>query len=281
MTLTPAQMAFLQRLVAEHPVARNAGDTAKYFCEHYAIGVQVGNRVEYQSRHFDTARGVLDTHDLPHKALARGTSRAQAALYGGMSEKAQSSAPHSNSVAIKALGTCTLDGHLLYSPTGGYTVLTAADARRVTCERLMPVENLETFRRLESYAWLDRRGFNLLAIYRGDTTLPNRDAAEVIDSRTEPVWGFFDFDPAGLLMANSLPPHRLERLVLPSSDWLEHAADTARGRQLFDSQLAQCERVLDHAKHPGISDAWRLMRRLRSAVTQERMLHAEPSTGST
>ena len=47
--------------------------------------------------------------------------------------------------------------------------------------------------------------------------------------------------------------------------------DMGRGRQLYDRQAGSYENVLDAANHPQIIAAWRLMKRLRSAVTQERM----------
>jgi hypothetical protein len=139
----------------------------------------------------------------------------------------------------------------------------------------MVVENLETFRTLESYIWIDRHELNVLAIYRGDLELPNKDAAEVIKCREEPIWGFFDFDPAGLVMANSLPADRLERVVLPSHAWLQQAANTQRGRQLFDIQVAAFGQVLDAAVHAEVKELWGLMKRLQSAVTQERMFYAD------
>ena len=124
------------------------------------------------------------------------------------------------------------------------------------CQRLLVVENLETFRALEAYAWIDRRGLDVLAIYRGDMELPNKDAAEVIRGRPEPIWGFFDFDPAGLVMANSVPTVRLERVILPPQAWLRRASNTPRGRQLFDSQFAAFGRSRDHATHPKVIALW-------------------------
>ena len=122
---------------------------------------------------------------------------------------------------------------------------------------------------------IDRRGLDVLAIYRGDMELPNKDAAEVIRGRPEPIWGFFDFDPAGLVMANSVPTVRLERIILPSQAWLRRASNTPRGRQLFDSQFAAFGRSLDHAAHPEVIALWHVMKSLRSGVTQERMLSAD------
>ena len=145
----------------------------------------------------------------------------------------------------------------------------------MTCQRLLAVENLETFRALEAYAWIDRRGLDVLAMYRGDMDMPNKDAAEVIRNRPEPIWGFFDFDPAGLVMANSVPPVRLECVILPSQAWLRKASNSSRGRQLFDSPFAAFGRSLDHAEHPEVIALWHVMKSLRSAMTQERMLSAD------
>lgn len=274
MAFTAIQISFLQRLVDERPPSRQTGETAVFFFEHFSLGRVAGSKVEYSDAHFAAAERLLVANKLPVRALGTGTTRAQAAEYGGMSEKDFSVAPNANSVAVKGLGNCYFDGHGLHTPQGAYLVLTVEQAMRVTCKRIMVVENLETFRSLQDYTWIDRRGFAVLAIYRGDKDVPNKDAAELIRSRAEPIWGFFDFDPAGLAMANALPGDRFEQLLLPDYGWLEKSADTARGRQLFDQQLSSYGSVLNRATHQQIVAAWTLMNRLRSAVTQERMKKA-------
>lgn len=274
MAFTAVQISFLQRLVDERVHSRQAKATARYFSENFSFGRVVGSRVEYTEAHFTAIERLLVANQLPVKALSSGATRAEAAEYGGMSEKAFSVAPHANSVAVKSIGGCSLDSYSLHTPQSAYMVLTVEQAMRVTCERIMVVENLETFRALQEYFWIDRKGLAVLAIYRGEKDLPNRNAAEVVRSRPEQIWGFFDFDPAGLAMGNSLPTDRLERLLLPNWEWLERAADTPHGRSLFDRQLNGYGSVLDSATHPEVVTAWSLMKRLRSAVTQEKMLNA-------
>lgn len=271
MAFTRVQLAFLQRLVSDCPPDRQASATASYFSEHFSLGRVIGRRVEYTEAHFEAARRLLEANQVPVQPLGAGATRAEAAAYGGMSEKAFSMAPHADSVALKALGNCVFESHPLYTPGASYQVLTVEQAAQVSCERIMVVENFETFRRLQNYAWIDSQGLAVLAIYRGEKDLPIKDAAALVATRSEPLWGFFDFDPAGLVMANALPHERFERLLLPDSNWLETAADSPRGRQLFDSQAGAYENVLDAARHPQVLTAWRLMKRLCSAVTQERM----------
>jgi hypothetical protein len=271
MSFSTTQMLFLQRLVEERPVSRRAGEAARYFCEHFSLGTAVGGRVEYLELHIQAAEALLRAHDLPVRPMPAGSSRTEAAAYGGMSEKTLAAAPHSGSIAVRCIGDCRLDGEALRTPPGCYLVVTPDVGARVVCQRLLLVENLETFRKLQNYRWIDYRRLSVLAVYRGDLDVPLKDAWSLVRQRDEPVWGFFDFDPAGLVMANALPPNRLERLVLPAQDWLREAAKTERGRQLYAKQAPGCIATLNDASHPDVRDGWQLMSGLRSAVTQERM----------
>ena len=118
------------------------------------------------------------------------------------------------------------------------------------------------------------QGLAVMAVFRGDPRLGVGDALDVIRRRPEPIWAFVDCDPAGLVIANALPHGRLERIVLPELPWLQRAADTARGRQLFADQFDMCFRTLDQSPHELIRIWWEEMRSWRSAVTQERMSQA-------
>ena len=273
MAFTNIEVSFLQRLVAERPLKRASGAAATFFCDNHGLGVCIGRRIEYLEKHYDAAERLLVLHDLPVSPLGSYATRADVAQFGGLSEKSYSTAPHSNSVSVKVVGRCYLDDHLLYTPVGANLVLTKEQALRVTCQRSILVENLESFRFLEEYAWIDRPDFNVLVIYRGDKLAPLGDAASVVANRSEPIWSFTDFDPAGLAMANAMPHDRLQEILLPSERWLTDAAHTARGRELFDVQEAQYSATLDVSSIPEVQRAWALMKRIRHGVTQERMRH--------
>lgn len=128
--------------------------------------------------------------------------------------------------------------------------------------------------RIETYRWIDYQGLSVLAIYRGDVHLSPSAPRECILARTEPLWAFVDFDPAGLVIANALPPDRLQRLVLPDPAWLAEAATTSAGRSLYGAQEAKSRGALAKSFNPEIKRSWLDFQRLKGAVTQERMRSA-------
>lgn len=232
----------------------------------------------YRSEHHRMALSLLQAHDLPVNPSSAGALRADLAKFGGLSEKSLSAAPHSGTIAIKCLGCCLLGTTPLVTPPGSYFVVTPEIGRHITCDRLMLIENLETFRHLEQYTWIDFVNKNVMVIYRGDTALSTGDVSLLLQTRSEPIWAFVDFDPAGLVIANSLPSDTLERLILPSWSSLRFLADTPRGRQLFDDQYSYAQGALNRTVHPLLKSAWEVMLELRSGVTQERMMHAVPKS---
>jgi hypothetical protein len=275
MTFTATQILFLQRLISERPAERHAGKAALFFSEHFSLGRISGGNVRYDESHFRDAESILKAHDLPIEPLGSQANRSTAAQYGGLSEKKFSEAPHARSVAVKFIGTCTLNGLPISTPEGSYMVVYPDIAKQITCQRIWLVENLEPFRTLEQYAWL---GMNdqtaTMVVFRGDPSLSTGSSMNVIRDRAEPVWAFVDFDPAGLSIANTLPHERLQRIMLPALQWLKGASATHRGKQLFSDQVNQYASTLNGSTHPGIKHWWREMLMLQSAVTQERMIGA-------
>ncbi|SFM91633.1 hypothetical protein [Variovorax sp. OV329] len=271
MTFSTPEILYLQRLVHAGPGRRRAGDAARLFCEHFSLGTLIGSWIEYRADHIESARQLLRANDLPITPMSSDASRADVAAFGGLSEKALSTAPHANSVAIRCIGHCSLDGAPLHTPQGTYLVVKGDVAARIACQRLMLVENLETFRELELYRWIDYEGLSVLVIYRGDGHLTPSAPRGCILGRQEPIWVFVDFDPAGLVIANGLPSDRVQRLVLPDMAWLAEAATTSVGRALYAAQESKARGTLGKASNPEIARAWREVQRLEGAVTQERM----------
>jgi hypothetical protein len=269
MSLTSTERKFLQGIVAARPPARSS-DVAKSMSEHFGVGQMVRSMVLYSEVDYAKAAQLLQTNKVPVQALAPDASRGDAALHGGQSEKSGTRGPHSDSVALKVLGECDLHGHRVWAPGGGYLVCTVADAARIAgVDRLLLVENLETFREIERYTWIGAAGHNVLVMYRGDRALSVADSMQLLQARGEPVWAFFDFDPAGLGTASGIP--RLERLVLPPPAWLAEHLDGDRQRELYARSAPQWSGVLEAATSLQISAAWSLMRQRRAGMAQEAM----------
>jgi hypothetical protein len=215
---------------------------------------------------------------VPVQALAPDASRADAALHGGQSEKSGTRGPHSDSVALRVIGECDLDGQRVWTPARGYVVFTIQDAARVRgVDVLLLVENLETFREIERYRWIGFEGRRSLVVFRGDRSFSAGDSMALLLARTEPVWAFADFDPAGLGIASNVP--RLERLVLPSADWVAARLDGDRQRELYDRSAGHWSAVLDRCQMPQITSAWAMMRARRAGLAQEAMRGA-PAPGA-
>lgn len=134
---------------------------------------------------------------------------------------------------------------------------------------MLVVENLESFRFLERNRWIDYQGKSVLAIFRGDNGFRADAALKAIESRADPVWAYFDFDPAGLGMASGLP--RLERLLLPPEPVLSASARRANQVHLFSDQIAQWAPTLDADNREIFKAPWRHMQLMCMGLAQEHM----------
>lgn len=278
MSVSPTEISFLQRLIDERAITRSAGRAALMFAHHHGIGIQVGRAIEYNAHDYCNARLFLQTHNIPLHALAPDSPRAQT-MHSGQSEKIGTRAPHADSVMVKPLsGRCLLDGHLLWARRGGYYVMTTEDARRIESTALLAVENLETFRYIEDYTWIDCHGENVLAIYRGDNRYGINDFLNVITDHPH-LWWFGDFDPAGLHMAIDLGKKaNLCRVIHPDLHWLEmHARGDSRGESLYGKSLAQYQSILNSAPDSDVDSLWQLMKRIQAGWPQEWMTNISPA----
>jgi len=272
--MDPKVVAYLQGLVKDRPASRRVCKAGQYLICEYELGVKNRQTIHYKPHDHDKALKVLLNHDLPVERLESGAQRADAATFGGLSEKTGTRAPHEDSVALRAIGACTFNGQPFGGPPGAYLVMTVQEAQGIECDVLCVVENLETFRCLDDYGWVDAKGRRVLVVYRGDNRFSSADAVRLIMARKEPLWAMVDFDPAGLGIAATLPQQRLERLLWPEAEWLRASANSDQGRALFAQQVGQWSKVLDGVQSATITDAWGLLKTLGAGVTQERMRDA-------
>ena len=267
--LNTLQVAFLQGLLRTRPEKKQATETASRLAEQYGVGMKRGRRVVYSPSDFLGAERLLLANQMPLAAQAK-VSRADRAIYPGLSEKIGSLRPHENSVALRsASGAVHLGEAALVTEPGSYLVTTVEQAAQSDADRIMVVENLETFRWLNRQGWIDYEGGKTLALFRGDTTTSPRDCNRLLSMTTLPVWAFFDFDPAGIGMAMGI--ERLERLVLPDAAWLAPMARDKKRSDLFHDSLNQWQAMIAQCRHPSVEKAWDLLNGLGYGLPQEWM----------
>lgn len=273
MDLNASQLAFLRRLVNEQPSHRVSGTISNGLATNFGIGVHAGRQVQYTQAHIQRATQLMQAGGYTTEAPSPLASRAEAHGQPNISEKSGARTPDASTVLIKPLaGHCTLHGQALWAPDGGYLGVTPGDAAAVQCDVAMLVENLETFRYLHDYRWIDTQGKAVLAIWRGDKDRHIGEALNALGAHagTGQIWCFMDFDPAGLGMADAV--HRrfgLHRLVLPAAHDLERVTRAHDQRFLYAQQVGQYARSLDESLHPGIQSSWSLMRGMQIGLAQE------------
>lgn len=276
--LTAVQIAFLQRLHADTPATTPITQVASFFHEHYSLGRLAGRNIAFLPADHEKAARLLRTYGQSTTPVPKSGSRAQAHR-PGVSEKVGTVAPHADSLALKcAAGRCVLHASSDIIGSTGYCVLSLDEALRVGADCIMVVENLETFRHLAKQDWIDYQKQNVLAVFRGDNRFKADEVMRFLQARSEPVWGFMDFDPAGLGLASQLP--RLQRLILPEEAALRAMVERAERRDLFVAQRPQWSGILDAVSCGPIATAWQLLRSLQSGLPQEHMI-AESPLGST
>ncbi|MDR7152040.1 hypothetical protein J2W49_004016 [Hydrogenophaga palleronii] len=273
MNFTHYQITFLRHLASGVAAEKAATQAADFFHTQHGLGQRAGSRYLYGEIDTDRARQLLINRGIALASAVQALRRSDAANNNPGNEKSGTLSPHFDSVAIKtAHGQCLLER--VPVARSGYQVVTLDQANSVRTDVLLVVENLESFRFLERNCWIDFQEKSVLAVFRGDNVLRADIATRLLESRTEPVWAYFDFDPAGLGMAARLP--RLERLLLPPEGILSAAARRSNQVHLFADQMAQWATTLDADGREMLTTPWRHMQRIRMGLAQEHMDALKP-----
>ena len=278
--MTPQEIKFLQRLIADtnieaatmagEPWRRNASQVAALMADRYSVGLRIGRHCEYQTADIERARVLLAVRGIPELSEDAARDRASVSAIPGISEKSGSQTPHSGEVAVLALTPgCRLGGELLSNRQPGYLVMHHGEAARIEVEALLVVENFETFVQLRRYRWIFRHEIAskaVLAVFRGDTLFKGDSVLRLLEGKTEPVWTFPDFDPAGLGWSLGMP--RLAGLVFPW-EHMEAKLRELRRSDLYATQLPQWQRIVAGASHPDVQRAWLIINRQWRGLNQE------------
>lgn len=268
--MTPQQVAFLQRLVADRPEYRTRGTTADEMHAQEGLGRMQGTRIYYRTEDFVSAQ---------HKLISRGfeVARPRGAYTRGEAPKGLSEKSGAQKVTHGLVAVSTLNMPDLRVPARGFLAIPWADALALPYQVLLLVENLEALQRIGEFGWLADyvKGRMVVALYRGAPGWFRTDSAStLVASDTRPVLAFFDFDPAGLAMAASVP--RREALCLPAWDLLSTSLREQQRRNLYAQSYDESRTQLDAVTDPEIALAWKRMQQLTLGLDQEHF----PSTGA-
>lgn len=265
MRISATELKFLQGLLADSR-DRAPSASAELFRRESYIGTQIGRRFVYAPEDVARAKNLLVALNLPLTADNRPTDRADAARRPGISEKSGTVDPHANAVAFRVFV-----GRIPVTQPG-YQVATSEEVRCLTPDLIVVVENFETLRQLERYEWVMERftsAGTTLVLFRGDTVYRLDDSRCSMEALDCPVWGFHDFDPAGLHM--SMSTRNLSEHLIPTQLVLRAAVEAKKRSDLYFTQFDQYARTLEACSHPQIAALWGLMKSLQKGLPQEWM----------
>lgn len=246
------------------------------FVEEYNIGQRVGASLTFSGVDKEDIRQLLLASEGIDAAIATpdqwvGLTRTESLAYGG-NEKLTDSSVRSDRVAIKALPgrPLMLDGQSITLPDG---VNLDLDWRWLISDHktVLLVENWEAFNGIHQVTFdLSRAGENPLVVFRGSPVYRQDYVVSLLSRLAVSVYAFVDFDPAGLVIAQSLP--FFSGLIAPPVEELELALAETKNHNRYLGQLPEAKGVLDVTSNQEIAEHWRRLQAYGKALPQEYFL---------
>ena len=137
-------------------------------------------------------------------------------------------------------------------------------------ETVIVVENWESFNQIDDMSLdFSPAGDNPLIIWRGEQEGVRADnALALLKKLHKPVWACVDYDPSGLIIAQSLPC--FVGMIKPDLTELREILSNNKGLySRYLKQLNHSQSSLDAAIHPDIVQLWHMIREFGKAVAQE------------
>ncbi len=196
------------------------------------------------------------------------------ALALGNNEKLAGLAVKRNRLAIKALPNQRINiNQQSYSlPPFAHLDIALENINQVGHDCILVIENYRCFDRLDGMRFqLTERFSQPLVVYRGDKEYR---CSQFLQQTKLPVLAMTDIDPAGLIIAQSLP--YVVALVAPELSVLESILinkDVAN--PTLYSKHANYHSALERSEQLTIRQFWQLLKRYQAGVVQEHWLNAD------
>lgn len=197
-----------------------------------------------------------------------------ASLHYGSNEKLTTAVVRADRVAVKTLpnGVLLFDGQSFALPSGAnldiaWEQLTLSNRHK----SVLVVENWEAFDSIHTLAFeVDLIDPNPLVLFRGSPIYRQDHVMSLLHALSLPVYAFVDFDPSGLVIAQSLP--FFAGILAPTSERLSQALLEANNCDRYMQQLPETQDKLNNASHPDIIAIWKLLQVHGKALPQEYFL---------
>lgn len=250
------------------------------FFEDFNIGHRIGTSLDFSTADRESIRKLLLANEGidAQTTQARqwdGLSRTESLEYSD-NEKMTSSPVRQGRVAVKALPSkfLFLDKQRIFIPIGANVDLhwqwVVAHCGHTS---VLLVENWEAFDTIHQITFdLSRAGENPLVVFRGSPVYRQDYVMALLRDLTLPVFALVDYDPSGLILAQSTP--YFAGLMTPPTHDLVSALKTIKNYSRYRSQLSQAQAVLNNSTHPDIVAHWRLLQEYGTALPQEYFLLA-------
>lgn len=253
----------------------SASQAVQKFCEQYHVGARAGAKWLFTAKDkAEICEILLKTQGIVVDVICAdswaGLSRASS-LQLGNNEKLSREAVRRDRVAVKSLGgqPLLLDTTTLMLPVGANLDLDGKWlAMHCQHRTALVVENWETFEHIHTVSFpLTDAGTNPLVIFRGSPVYRQDHVVALLQALAVPVYAFVDFDPAGLVIAQSLP--HFAEIIAPEEAVLRALYRDGKNHKRFASQLPGAAAVLDASEHRNIQYHWDMMCQGGAAVPQE------------
>jgi hypothetical protein len=248
------------------------------FVQDSNIGQRLGKSLVFSDTDRELIRQLLLTTEGIDASTTRvgqweGLSRTESLEYSD-NEKMSSASVRQGRVAIKALPgkQLLLDEQALTIPAGSNLDVNwqwlVAHCGHTS---VLMVENWEAFEFIHQLTFdLTRAGENPLVVFRGSPVYRQDYVMALLQELALPVYALVDYDPSGLILAQSIP--NFVGLMIPPVHELLAALATIKNYPRYRSQLVQSQATLNKASHPDIVEHWKLLQEHGTALPQEYFL---------
>jgi len=243
----------------------------------YNIGLTEGNKIHLfpRDKHelIDLVKQVTGLDLRVDSADRFATATRSEAVARTRDEKWAGRKVSAGRVGMKALPgkRLSINGQAFCLPSRSHLDIAIESVTSLEHETLLVIENYECFDRLEQMCWnLGERHSDPLVLYRGDPhTGSAKGVNEFLQYWKRGVLAMVDLDPAGLLIAQSLPG--VQGVVAPAAMVLETWFEQGNP-SLYHRQRPTAEQAISNSPHSVIRTFWHMIERHQKGLVQEHWL---------